>query len=497
MSLPLNQRPYINDMDDWELLRAYSDGGSEEAFATLTSRYVDLVYSAALRQCGDAEEARDVTQAVFLILARKGTGLRKGTILSGWLYRTARYVALEAMRSQTRRKRREDAVALMNNETEPTAEELWKEVAPRIDAAMERLNESDRAAVLLRFFHGRSLCELAKALGVTEDAAKKRVARALERLRQQLRREGLTSSSSLLAAALAAYAVQSAPATMGAVVSTAVAGSVASAEILSKGAIQMIALTKFKTTVACVAAMALAAGTATVTIQGNRVAEENARLQAQVNRARTDAAAVKGDSLAKLAEAEKENRELKQQAGQLYQLRNTVAQMQAAEKSRGEAVRNGALRLQAAPPQFCNMAETLRELQFEKFVAAGHKAMRLQPISDAQRAEYVREIDFFKNVGLALRIYASNHGDEFPDSLEKLYDTDLLTEPMKKQLQEGRYEYHVFQEAEKKPGLPAVWWRAADDKGIRLMVMNDGSSQMIREPADVEQPGYLAMGGAK
>lgn len=132
-------------MDDWELLNADAREHSEEAFAALVARYVDLDYSSALRQLGDAEQARDVAQAVFLMLARKAGEFRRETILSGWLYRTARFVALEAIRAEARRKRREEATILLSANAEPTPEETWKEAAPHIDLAMEQLSESDPA----------------------------------------------------------------------------------------------------------------------------------------------------------------------------------------------------------------------------------------------------------------------------------------------------------------------------------------------------------------
>jgi RNA polymerase sigma factor (sigma-70 family) len=489
-------------MDDWELLTAYTRERSEEAFAAIVARYVDLVYSAALRQIGDPELARDVTQAVFVTLARKAAGLGRETILSGWLYRTARFVALEAVRAESRRKRREETTVGMNINPDPTPEEIWKEAAPHIDSAMEQLSESDRAAVLLRYFHGRSPRELAAVLGVSDEAAKKRVSRALERLRQILRREGVTSSGSLLSAALTAYAVQSAPTALGSAISTAaLQGTMASVELLSKGALEMIAWTKIKMTAACAATALLMTGTASVCVHHARVARQHDETLMANARSRQEPPVREERFRAAFEATDNENRALQGQAQELYRLRNAVAQLQTAQKQKPPPSLEsaGRIQLQSAPPPYRAAAETLRELQFREFMAAGRKAMTLQPMTDKEfpTPEYISEINYFKNLGLALRIYASNHGDEFPATLEQLMQTDLLTDSMKQKLEEGRYEYHVFKDAEKKPELPAVWWAVPDEKGVRVVVLNGGSVHRIREPAGVQTPGLLAIGGAK
>jgi RNA polymerase sigma factor (sigma-70 family) len=481
---------YGATMTDSELLRAYVEEGSEDAFAALASRYVNLVYSAAVRQCNDSEAARDVAQAVFLTLARKASTLPRETILSGWLYRTARFVALEFVREETRRRRREEAMATREIEETMSPETLWASVSPHIDEAMEQLREPDRAAVLLRFFQGHSLREVGQALGLSDEAAKKRVARAIERLREQLKRRGITSSSSLLGTALAAHAVQSAPAAA-AIVSGAAAGGAIAAQTLSANVLQMIVMTKVKTAVACAATALLMTGTATVSVQYVNAARENTALHETpvpvVIAKATDT------NNADVAAAQIENRELQRQAMALHQLRSEVSQLrQAAKPPVG-----GSIPLTAAPPRFREAANTLRELQFEQFVAAGRKALLDRPLPEAEQAKYIPEVAFMKELGLALRVYASRNGDTFPVSLEELMASDLVKDSTREKLREGRYEYHVFSQAEQKPGLPAVWWGAPDQEGIRMMVMNDGSSHMIREPAGVEAPGALNIGGAQ
>ena len=411
-------------------------------------------------------------------------------------------MALEAVRAESRRKRREETTVRMNTNHDPTPEEVWKEAAPCIDSAMEQLSASDRTAVLLRYFRGQSLRELAAALGVSEEAAKKRVSRALERLRQILQREGITSSSSLLSAALTIYAVQPAPSALGGAISTAALhGAMASAEILSKGALQMIAWTKLKMTAACAATALLMTGTASVCVHHARMSQEHEATLAMEASFREHAPAREERLRAAFAATENENRALQKGAEELHRLRNTVAQLQTTQKqmTARKVDPAGQIQLQEAPPRFRAAVETLRELQFKEFMAAGRKAMTLQPMTDKEfpTPEYIREINYCKNLGLALRIYASNHGDEFPATLEQLTQTDLLTDDMKKKLEEGRYEYHVFNDAEKKPELPALWWATPDENGVRVVLLNDGSVQRIREPAGVQTPGLLALGGAK
>src|ERR1035438_4337503 len=198
------------EMDDITLLREYTETGSEAAFAALVERHVNLVYSTALRSVGNTHAAEEITQAVFIILAKKARNLSNQTILSGWLYHTARLTAANFLRGEIRRQRREQEAYMQSllNEPEP---EIWPQIAPLLDDAMGRLGEKDRNAIVLRFFENKNLREVGLALGASEDAAKMRVNRALEKLRKFFTKRGVTSTTAILAGTISANSVQAAP----------------------------------------------------------------------------------------------------------------------------------------------------------------------------------------------------------------------------------------------------------------------------------------------
>jgi len=202
-------------MDDWELVQTYAKNRSDAAFAELVHRHLNWVYSAALRQVGDPHLAQDVAQAVFVLLAHKASRLRRGTILNGWLFRTTRFVAAHAVRSEQRRRVREATASAMSTINSPGENELlWNQLTPHLDRAVAALSQTDRSAILLRFYEQKSLREVGQQLGLSEDAAKKRVTRAIEKMRKALTRRGVVLGGAGLIAVLAEQTVQAAPANL-------------------------------------------------------------------------------------------------------------------------------------------------------------------------------------------------------------------------------------------------------------------------------------------
>jgi RNA polymerase sigma factor (sigma-70 family) len=256
--------------DDMTLLRDYALHDSEEAFAALVSRHVNLVYSVALRDLHDPFLAEEITQVVFIILARRAESLGPKVILSGWLCRTARYASANALTTQRRRQQREQEAYMQSilNEAELDA---WTQIAPLLGGAMEQLGQKDHDAVVLRFFEGKSFQEIGTAFGASENAAKKRVAYALEKLRKYFSKRGAILPIAVITAAISANSIQAAPAVL-AKTTTAVAitkGVTAPGSTLTliKGALKIMAWTKAKTGIVIGVAAIFAAGTTTVAVK--------------------------------------------------------------------------------------------------------------------------------------------------------------------------------------------------------------------------------------
>lgn len=195
---------------DHELLASFAKHRSDDAFAEVVRRYVDLVYSAARRQMGSAHDAQEVAQSVFVDLARHAAAIPRHQPLAPWLYVVTRRTAIDRIRREHSRREREKAAGEMIHAGQ--TESPWAELEPRLDEVMAELREPERAALILRFFENRSLREVGRALGVSDDTAQKRVSRALERLRSAFAARGLSTSTAGLATQLGAHAVEVAPA---------------------------------------------------------------------------------------------------------------------------------------------------------------------------------------------------------------------------------------------------------------------------------------------
>jgi RNA polymerase sigma factor (sigma-70 family) len=198
---------------DQQLVAEYAARQSDDAFAQIVSRHAGFVYSAALRQTGNQTAAEEITQAVFVILARKASALRRETVLEGWLFRAVRYAAMDFRKVSARRILRErEASRMHSTDADEGPESVWNQMAPVIDEALASLSQKDRNAILLRFFEKKSFRDIGQALGGNENSARLRVVRALEKLRGFFQKRGVRLSSGILSAALAVPSSQAAPA---------------------------------------------------------------------------------------------------------------------------------------------------------------------------------------------------------------------------------------------------------------------------------------------
>jgi RNA polymerase sigma factor (sigma-70 family) len=328
--------------DDMTLVQEYAQSNSEQAFARLVSQHINLVYSVALRQVGNPHLAEEVSQAVFIILARKAKSLGPETILSGWLCRTARNIAANTLRTEHRRQFREQKSQMQSLLNEPDSD-AWKQIAPLLDEALNSLGEKEHDAVVLRFFDGRELKQVGAAMGTTEDAARMQVNRAVEKLRKFFIIRGVTVSEGMIAGAVAANSVQAAPAGLAAAITTAAFSGTAITTTAVIAASKTIAMTTLQKTIV----------TATVTVLAG-VGIYEAR-QATISRSQLQAfqqgqivpsddiqklTRERDDAAGKLLAAREENKRLTRDTAELLKLRGEVGLLrrQVAEKSQSASI---------------------------------------------------------------------------------------------------------------------------------------------------------------
>ena len=255
----------MTDVPDARLLEQFARNGSEEAFAALVQRHIALVHSVALRHTANAQHAQDITQAVFVILARKAGSLGRKTVLPGWLYHTARLTAANLQRAEMSRVRREQEAFMQSQLEESVNDALWRELSPQLDEAMAGLGTSERDALVLRYFQNKSMAEVGQFLGLAENTAQKRVSRALEKLRAFFTKRGVTSTTAIIAGAISANSVQAVPVALAkSVTAVAIAkGAAASGSILALVKATLIAMKTKTIIVASIAAAAVILGTGT------------------------------------------------------------------------------------------------------------------------------------------------------------------------------------------------------------------------------------------
>ncbi len=371
-----------DECEDSQLLKEFVQMQSDAAFAQLVQKHVDLVYSVALRLLrGDSSLARDGTQAVFCELARNARKLVAHRSLAGWLYTTTRFVCSRMNRSEMRRIVRETAYAMKTSE-ETAGDVSWNDVEEILDDAMQDLPERDREAVLLRYFRNESFSSIGVALGATENAARMRVERALEKLRAALNRRGVTCPASVLGALLIANAIGTAPAGLAATLTVPAIASVAAVAVAPKvwTLIEFMTATNIKTAVAVIAI----AGTTTGWVVSHRKAAhlEQGLVQMQQRAPVSIAAAVPAGS--ELVD-EEELRRLRTQHSELMRLRGEVTQLRRQLTER-PVVAPAAAAKSVAPPQDPGEAEReqLKQVSIARMTVARDWAIAFYKFADTK-----------------------------------------------------------------------------------------------------------------
>ena len=388
--------------DSQRLLGDYVENGSEPAFRELVSRYINLVYSAAARLVnGDTHLAEDVSQIVFTDLARQAHTLSKDVMLGGWLHRHTCFVAAKTMRGNRRRQFRERQAVEMNSQQDHSATNL-AQVAPILDDAINQLKAQDRAAILLRFFEQRDLRAVGQTLGTSENAAQKRVARALEQLRDLLKRRGVVLSAAGLATALASEAVTAAPAGLAISISSAALAGATAASGTILTLTKLMTMTKLKSGIVAAIAVAGVATPVVVQHQTQVSLREKSELLRRQN--------------GQLAQWKAETARLSNLVARAEEAR-TISQDQLSElmKLRGEV---GLLRKQT------NEMEKLKQENRRLQVGQPGSAQNSQPetgitVDEALKQAGIAKMTYAKYWMLAFQLYAEKNGGLFPGNFDQ------------------------------------------------------------------------------
>jgi len=379
--------------DSQKLLAEYVQNGSEAAFRELVARYLDLVYSAAVRLVnGDRHLAEDVAQTVFADLSRLAGAFSGQVMLGGWLHRHTCFVAGKIMRGERRRQSRErQAVELNALQDHPEAG--LAQVAPILDDAINQLGAADRTAILLRFFEQRDLRSIGEALGSNEDAARKRVARALDKLHGLLKRRGVAYPAAALGAALANEAVASAPAGLATAISAAALAKAATGGGTALTLVKIITMTKLK--LGIIGAVVAAGVAAPLLIQHQaqlKLREENQSLRRQLDQlAQLNAENQRLSNL--VAQAKDSQSSTNGQFAELLRLRGQVGQLRAQLRDQGLPNKSRAPSSSGATAQNSNPAATY--IPSETWTNAGF-ATPLAALETAHWAVHTGDVNKFK-----------------------------------------------------------------------------------------------------
>jgi RNA polymerase sigma factor (sigma-70 family) len=443
--------------DDAQLLREYAFQGNEAAFGEIVARYTDLVYSTVLRESGCGDLAEDVAQSVFIDLARKAPSLagrlKENDPIVGWIYRGTRHALSKRLRAEHRRHIRESQ-AMQEFDPVSTAETDWERLRPVLDKTLDELSEEDRQAMLLRFFQNQGFQAVGKALGISDDAAQKRVGRALEKLRARLSRQGITTTATLLSAVLSTNALQTAPAGLAARLAGA---SLAGAAASTGTTLTIMSLTSLKTGIIATS-IAAALGVLLVAqhYSYRRLQGENAALRQQISQlgqpspptAVTQEA--DGDELERLRG---EHGELLKLRGELGVLRDTM------KKQQGELAA-----AQSEKAQLLTLSNTLDKVDW-----------------DSTRSN----LNVLKHIGVACRIYAANNGGLLPTNFGQIQNE--LAENVEFPSGVGTNSFEFFDYGQPlTTNSPGYYFLAQESqalhypngKWVRVYLLADGSAQI-------------------
>jgi RNA polymerase sigma factor (sigma-70 family) len=447
-------------MPDSELLRLYARTHSEEAFTELVRRHVNLVYSVVLRRLnGDAHLAQDATQTVFTDLARKAASLSRRTTLTGWLYTSAHFAATIIARKESRRRGREE-IFMRQPDSQTATDPAWEELRPVLDEVMLQLKETDREAILLRYFENRPLAEVGARLGLRENTARMRVERALEKLRALLAKRGIATTSTLVAT-ISANAVQVAPANM-AVALAATSITTAGAETLTLW--KVMTATKIKLGLS---ALVIAGATTALVVQHQT--QDRLRAEAETWRRQLTQLQADNETLSnRLAMAPDFNRVPDKQLKELLRLRAEVGLLRQKTNELGKMIQEEHLRREAANSQAVDETNPAEE---------NERRMSIAKMGDARLLAIGELIYADQNQGrLATNFsqfasYLTNAGQTLTgtNNFELAYNGSIsgLTNPS---------SVILMREAQAWPTLNGKW--------AKTYVFIDGHSEVSVQPSD-------------
>lgn len=378
-----------------QLLAAYAEEGSETAFRELVSRYLNLVYSTALRLAGgNAHLAQDVAQTVFLQLAQNARTLSRESSLGGWLHRTTCNVASKAMRTERRRLERETQALLMNAQTQPT-EACMETIAPILDEAINQLGEEDRKAILLRFYEAGDFRTVGMALGSNEDAARMRVNRALEKLQGILKRKGVAYSTATLGTLLTAGAVNAAPSGLALMVSGVALANAAGGVGATVGVIPFMTTTK----------LGIAGAIVIAGLAGGLVLKQQQETELR-------------------AQYERQKRQLEEQQLEIEALKQKP-QPTVVDRSLSEDERTELLRLRGQVGVLRREVQDLEKVNKQRVVPSPQpvETAQLNQSEEIDKATRARNINTAKRWMLAFHLHAASNQGVYPASFEEAAKT--------------------------------------------------------------------------